>query len=210
MTLRLGLDLDGPLVNWNHANRELLAKVAGRENLVPTHESPAGWDYAETLGYTAEHQAEAYRQMHADKAFWATLPPAPGAVRFLDWLWRSVSLANWTATASHEIYFLTARAGTRAKDQSELWLKNHGFAGMVPTVLMARGGKGRLAKALHLTHFLDDNVDHVRDVKRHVPTCDVCLLSATYNAHAHESLRFADISVLDSLADFQAKIAGEL
>lgn len=207
--LRLGLDLDGCLVNFNDGYRSLLAKLAGVPNTVPALEDPPCWDYETTYGYTEAHIEQAWRAIRADGEFWALLDPYPGVRGFLDWLWREVAHANWTQGSSHEVYFITARPGHRAKDQAELWLKHHGFAGKVPTVLMAQD-KGRIAADLKLTHVLDDKPDHIEDVRAYHGRCTAVLLDRAYNRDAQARLTAKGAVVVPDLAAFQSLLAAEL
>ena len=200
MDLKLALDLDGCLVDWNTATQEMLAEVAGLPK--QAYVDPPCWAYHRALGYTDAHFEEVLRRQHTDKTFWATLKPLPGAVPFLDWLWRSVSAANWRHGTAHEVYFLTDRPGTNAKNQSEIWLMRHGYSGLPPTVLICKD-KASIVRDLRITHMLDDKPEHLHAARaKGLPLTSLFLRRATYNVKWHDALQ----SVAD-VAQFQALIA---
>src|SRR5204863_9315618 len=126
---------------------------------------------------------------------WQDLPPLPGAVRFLDELWRWASHENWQGAGTVELYFLTKREGRRCKDQTEMWLQSHGYVGRPPTVCIVRGSKGPLAQSLGLDSVVDDRPENLIDVKRHRPACQTILVKAPYNTWAHEGPDRADVLV---------------
>ena len=199
MDLRLALDLDGCLVDWNRTTQEMLAEVAGLDK--QPYIDPPCWAYHREFGYTDAQFAEVLRRQHTDKTFWSTLPPLPGAVKFLDWLWRAVSSANWRHGTAHEVYFLTDRPGTNAKNQSEIWLMRHGYSGLPATVLICQE-KGAIVRDLRITHMLDDKPEHLWAAGAANATAERFLRRATYNDADHRSFH----SVAD-VTEFQALIA---
>ncbi len=201
--MRLALDIDGCLANWNRGFRELLD--AGRPKTWEDTWHPELWDWPTSLGYSVKDCVDAGDALRADGRFFANLSAYPGTRQFLEWLWKEVSASNWTQGASHEVYFLTDRTGLRAKDQCEDWLHRHGFSGKHPTVLMTRTGKGRILADLGITHFLDDKPENIRDAAEHAPQCASFLLDRPWNATMSPPPMFR----ISSLKAFQRILASE-
>lgn len=207
--MKLALDIDGVLANWVHAIRGCMARVAGRPNDVPELEDAPCWDFAGDYGYTKEQFSEARKRAYSDGSFWATLPAYPGVGVFLDWLWRAVSTANWNDGGSHEVYFMSDRTGHRVKDQTEIWLKRHGFGGKDPTVLITPSGKGRILADLKITHFIDDKPQNVVDARTFAPDCETTLLSRRWNVSEQPYLQERGVIVVPTLKDFQRRLSSE-
>lgn len=200
--MRIGIDIDGVLANFNAAYRMKLISVTGRD-LIPEGEEPPCWEYATHYGYTKDEDSRTWKDILADPWFWQFLAPLPGALSFLDW----VDTESRYGPVSGLIvpYFITTRPGVDTKGQSERWLRPHVEN---PAVLIARSSedKGLLARGLGLTHFLDDKPENCHAVKTAIPSCDVWLLTARYNEWAHEDVRYTDIHVALSLEDFQLQL----
>ncbi len=169
--MRLALDVDGCVANWNTGFRTLLD--AGRPKTWDDDWHPELWDWPTSLGYSVKDCVDASDCLKADPNYFAFLPAYPGTRSFLEWLWKRVSVANWQEGGSHEVYFLTDRKGLAAKDQTEKWLHNHGFSGRPPTVLMTTQGKGRILADLGITHFLDDKPENIADAMKHSAECRI-------------------------------------
>lgn len=198
--MRIGVDLDGVLSDWNAAFLCRLATVTGRypEGLPAGRFVPEVWDWpTRQTGYTPDEVRQTWASVHADPYFWQTLDPLPGAVAFLDRLWRWTSLQNWSGGASHEVYFLTKRDGLRVKDQTEHWLAAHGYGGRVPTVCIVRGSKGDVAAACGLDAVVDDHVGNLEIIRAAKGDVDTVLYDAPYNRHATLAPR---VATLDALA----------
>src|SRR5262249_13897754 len=89
--------------------------------------------------------------------FWMSLGEVePGAV---------ARLSALAAQHRWDIIFLTQRpssAGETTQVQSQRWLKAHGFD--LPSVMVMRGSRGRVASALSLDVVLDDRPENCLDV----------------------------------------------
>lgn len=188
--LRIGIDVDGILANFNKAYREMLIKVSGRD-LIPETFEPPTWNYATVFGYTKEEDAAAWKEITSDPIFWRRLGVLPGAREMLDAI----------DDARHAVYFITTRPGVSTQHQTETWLRNFVLA---PTVLIAKTSedKGVLARGLGLTHFIDDKPENCLAVKSHIPSCHVYLLDALYNRWAGWDARYNDIVRIYSLDKF--------
>ncbi len=208
-TVRAAVDLDGVVANYNAARRQRLALIANRHDPFDPEWHPTLWDWETSLGYSVKDGIDAWDSIRQDDTFWATLPAYPGAHVFLDWLWRAVSVANWSQGGSHEVYFLTDRSGHRAKDQSEIWLHKHGFSGKYPTVLLTRQGKARIIGDLQITHFLDDRPENVAGVCERVNTCQAFLLQRPWNVSEQDRLVKMGAILCPDLKDFQRRLNSE-
>jgi hypothetical protein len=89
--------------------------------------------------------------------FWMSLGEIePGAV---------ARLSALTAQHRWEIIFLTQRpssAGETTQVQSQRWLRAHGFD--LPSVMVMRGSRGKVAAALSLDVVIDDRPENCLDV----------------------------------------------
>ncbi len=199
--LRLGIDIDGVLADFNQAYRRKLIQASGRD-LIPEGEEPPVWNYAPHYGYTVQEDEKAWQLIKEDKTFWQYLQPLPGAPTFIEWLWR-LQQDNWSFGHSHEVYFLTNRPGIHAKRQSENWLATHGMGAVPPTVLITRGSKGQLAKSLGLTHLIDDRVENVYDVICAAPACKTYMRRARYNEEKEADVLKYGGKIVNNITEFR-------
>lgn len=201
---RLGIDIDGVLADFNAAYRRKLIQASGRD-LIPDPFEPPCWDYAGHYGYTPDEDQKAWKLIREDGLFWQYLQPLPGAATFLDWAWR-LHQDNWTHGRSHEVYFLTTRPGLQAKRQSENWLARYGMNSTPATVLIARGNKGELAKALGLTHFVDDRPENVYDVLDVHFGCQTYMRRAKYNEIEQDAVVRKGGKLVESITEFMHEL----
>ncbi len=188
-TLRLGIDVDGVLADFNGGYRHLFTLLTGVDRFNGETDPPV-WNYHTHYGYTDEDASRVWTQIKIDNGFWERLEPLPGATTFLTKLfWRRSTM---------DIYFITTRVGREVKPQTERWLARHGFPNA--TVLIATGDKGAIAAGLGLTHFLDDRPENLFSLP---PGVDRCLLPRNYNTWAVHGDRFV---VVPSLAHFAERI----
>lgn len=203
----LGLDIDGVLANFNEGFRQRLLDVTDRACCIAPGFSPPVWDWPEYYGYTQDEVDRTWSDVAKDPTFWQDLKPLPDAESFLDWLWRAVSSANWTQRKGHEIYFMTTRAGTNVKRQTENWLLKHGFGGDERTVLICRSSKSFAANTLGLTHFVDDRRENIQEMLAQRGNRTRCYLRlARYNENAVAELTAAGARAIVSLPDLRAAL----
>lgn len=181
-TLRIGIDVDGVLADFNRAFIDYIPRVTGRD-LFPTGYVPTTWNYPEALGYTGAEVSKVWEGIKADDSFWRFLPAYPDTVRMLSFL----------AATTHDIYFITNRPGRTAKTQTERWLQIHGFD-RPPTVLIS-SHKGDCAFALLLDLYLDDRDENCLEVFEESDT-NGYMLAQPWNT------KYPRIPRLDALTDF--------
>ena len=152
---RVGLDLDGCLVDWNPAFARLLAEAHGSD-LLPEgwqsmgHEAFPCWDWYQHYGYPAVSVELARHNLYEDVTFWHKLDALPEAQEVLD------VLAYCVDADEIDLYFITQRGGCRVKQQTEMWLYDRGIT--TPTVLVT-GDKVPVIQGLGLEFYIDDRLD---------------------------------------------------
>lgn len=168
--MRIGVDVDGVLADFNSAFINRVITVTGRDLFPPRPFDIPTWNYPEHYGYTADEVSAVWEDIKADAGFWYTLNGYPETRSTL------ATLAGF----NQDIYFVTARPGVRSKQQTEQWLVDMGF--IYPTVLIS-SAKGLCARALNLTHYIDDRWENVVDVRQYNPTTQVFLLTQPWNVN---------------------------
>lgn len=154
--MRLGIDVDGVLANFNAAFMDRIVTLTGRDMFPPRPFEPPTWAYPTYYGYSRFEETLTWEGIHRDPKFWLTLDPYWDAVTVLERL-RELS-------TEHDIYFITARYGKRAKQQTEYWLATHsGDFLWNPTVVLS-GNKATCAAALEFDRYIDDSEEHVTAV----------------------------------------------
>lgn len=191
----LGIDIDGVLADFNAGYRKKFINYTGLD-LFRGEVDPPCWNYEASYGYTPEQTKAVWSLIRDDDYFWRGLSPYAETRTFLR------TLDN---LPEGEVYFITSRVGIDVKGQTERWLQDHGFTFNIPTVLIARGEKGPLAKSLGITHFIDDRPENCHSVELHSPETQVRLLRRRYNEHAQTVLRTAS-----NLQDFLNLITTEV
>lgn len=168
--MRIGLDIDGVLANFNPAYIRLLNEI---RNIGASEDHvPQRWHYEGDLGFTPDDVQLAWQAIGKSEDFWYNLnrleypPSLPG----------------------HEVYYITARPGKNVKLQTESWLMEYGAD--LPTVLIS-AMKGACAYALNLEVYVDDRLENILDVERASPSTRAYLINRPYNVNG-DVLRRAD------------------
>lgn len=171
--IRLGLDVDGVLADFNEAFVERIKAVTKVDRFpMGGLYAPSCWDYPTALGYAPDQMEAVWASVHSDDRFWVNLGPYAGTLDFLYWV------QQW-AVAGAEVYFITARHGRYAKAQTEQWLREHWVA--APTVLVT-AHKGPVAASLGLHAVLDDKVENLDEIQAASPATTTLLLTQPWNA----------------------------
>lgn len=172
--MRIGIDIDGVLANFNLAYIKLLNEISGKNE--PLDHQPTRWHYEAELGFTANHVTEAWKRIEESETFWHELEEIKENTDYLrDW--------GHTPATGEEVYFITARPGKMVKLQTEDWLRSDGDWNSIwylPTVLIS-SAKGLCAKALNLDIYIDDRTENIRDVQETSPSTRAYLINRSYN-----------------------------
>lgn len=199
--MRIGADLDGCLVNFNEAYRDLIKLKTGIILPEMGTDYPDCWDYAEVAGVRGKLRNMVWDHIKQDaNKFWAHLPPYVGTKDALR------MLANLRYEGD-DIYFITSRPGHGAKAQTEYWLLNQGFS--CPTVLIS-SDKGSVAKGLELDVFCDDKPENCAEVHLASPKTTVYMIRQPYNRlynTANDSPIVSADSVVEVLGRYAKKEA---
>jgi hypothetical protein len=178
MSLRIACDLDGTIADMDSALQREAERLLGPEvslHAVPGERLESAEDIEENIG------AEPALAPPASVPSATGRPLTPREIRRLwqhvatiDNFWMSLgeiepgAVARLSALAAQyrwEIVFLTQRpssAGETTQVQSQRWLKAHGFD--LPSVMVMRGSRGKVAAALSLDVVLDDRPENCLDV----------------------------------------------
>ncbi len=179
--MKIAIDCDGVLVDFNTGFLRLLCETSGRElaTLSPTTRryDPDTWDWPKALGYTSKEISAAWAKTN-ELAWWEELEPLPGAALFLDHLAaRCYDYPEW------EAYFVTSRQRKTAyiKEQTEVWIREHSPNTRNATVLVNCAHKGDVCQALGLDGLIDDKPSHLFEAERACgPTFRTFLKATTY------------------------------
>lgn len=172
--VRIGVDVDGVLADFNRAFIPRLIQTTGRDLFGPGY-VPTTWDYPQAAGYTQEEIDLTWRLIKDSQTFWAGLHSYPDTSK-------SMALLADRIYTGDDVYFITARSGVNAKWQTECWLSAR-FPWNAPpaaTVLLS-GDKEGCARALDLDIYIDDRWSNAYGVS-HTAGCRSYLLTRPWNA----------------------------
>lgn len=172
--MRIGIDVDGCLADFNTSFIERCIRITGRDLFPPRPFDIPCWDYLEHYGYQEHEQDAVWRHIKHDLTFWFSLRPYADAPDVIS------RLRKIEQRLIHEVYFVTARPGVCVKYQTEKWLgKYSGGNSWKPTVLISKE-KGLCAQALDLELYIDDRLENAVEVAKQTP-CRVYLLTQPWN-----------------------------
>jgi hypothetical protein len=148
--MRISCDLDGVVADMDSALAAL-----GADLFAPSAGEPAGPRSWTEL--SVRRQTRLWQRVRKACNFWESLRECePGEVRRLQQL---------TQQQRWEVIFLTQRPetdGRTAQQQSQRWLRQHGFE--LPSVFTTQGTRGRIAAALTIEAHIDDRLEHCLEV----------------------------------------------
>lgn len=170
--MKLGVDVDGVLADFNGNFIERYITVIGEDKFPARPFEIKSWNYPEDdYGYSVEQTGNVWSSIKRDRSFWQDLPPYEDTHDAM----RQLSRLSWE---EHDIYFITSRMGVKAKQQTEDWIMNNGFSDY-PTVLIS-SEKGLCARALKLDFYIDDRTENCEDVRDHA-MANCVMLARSWN-----------------------------
>ena len=191
--MKIGIDCDGVLANFNDAFVELTVRVLGKD-LYP---GPAGtfdiftWNYPEFFGYTSSDVTKIWDHIKSDPDFWLNIPAYKNTKQAMK------VLAN-LQQSNNDIYFITNRMGVNAKRQTEKWLDRFD---MMPTTVLLSKEKGFCATALALDAYIDDKWENCVDVAMQNDTIKVFCMDQPWNHTKVSDLKIIRVSsILEMLS----------
>jgi hypothetical protein len=146
--VRIALDLDGVLAEWNSAFAQLLESITGRP-VIQDAPWPREWHWPQAAGFSSEEIQAAWDFIAVNEDWWFYLSPTPEALELAP---RLAELAD-----QHEVMILTNRPG--GQNASNAWVL--AFLGIIIPVITITGRKGPVAEALQLDYLVDDRPENL-------------------------------------------------
>jgi hypothetical protein len=171
--LRLGVDVDGILADFNPAYKKLIEENSPIRLPDISDTYPNTWSYEKAAGCSPTDINKVWTIIKSSDEFWENLTAYQDAEEFLDNLWKLVEEKPWI-----DVYFITSRPGQTAKTQTEGWLNSHMFYN--PTVLIS-SDKELCASALNLTHYIDDKNENCTEVRDYALNTKCYMLARPWN-----------------------------
>lgn len=203
MSLRIGFDMDGVLADFEAAYRQVElglfgASASTRHQRVPTPEAEVALEARLAAqprpAVSNTRRLRIWRTIENTPEFWTTLDPIDPTV--------VPRLNDLAARHSWEIFFITQRpetVGETVQRQTQRWLVKQGFE--LPTVLVLKRSRGKLAEALHLDYMVDDSAKNCVDVISESAAKAILVLRHEQEHHARpQKARNVGIGVVPSIA----------
>lgn len=145
--MKIALDMDSVLCDWNAPFAALLSSLTGKA-CDPGAGWPAVWDWPAAAGFTPDDVAKTWVFLGENPDWWFHLPPTPEASQLIT-DGRLTRLFE-----DHDVVVVTNRMPIAAR-ATQAWLQHWGGV-EYPTVLTHRGDKGPLLDALAVDVAVDD------------------------------------------------------
>jgi 5'(3')-deoxyribonucleotidase len=172
MGYRIGIDVDGVLADFVNGFCDLAARKLGKAIC----RIPNRWEWADD-DLTKEEQFQLWAHITTHPGWWGTLEALDKSYV------THKTLCSWYASR-YDLYAITTRPGQGAQAVTAGWLMGE-FDVLIPTIITRNAlDKAKVACALRLTHFVDDNADNCRAVLRELPECKTRLFDASHNQGA--------------------------
>ncbi len=174
--MRIGIDIDGVLADFNTAYIQRVIDVCGEDLFPPRPFEIPCWEYPQHFGYSNESIKAVWAIIKADATFWERLPAYSYTGEALFYLRKCIVRGD-------DVYFITDRPGVDAKGQTERWLKQFDVSEKSvshPTVLIS-AKKGWIARGLGLHVYIDDKVENCEQVVTESPETLTLMLTQGWN-----------------------------
>ena len=160
------IDLDGVLANFNTAFARLLDPEG---TIIPVQKGtwPEVWSWPQQY-FPRDFIDEAWERVKDSPFFWRDLGEFRWTKPVLTLLGKKQRMLG------DEVYFVTARPGTRVKAQTELWLRARGYRN--PTVIVVTKKKWGVVNDLAADVVVDDKPKILTDIHARHTTSVRCYL----------------------------------
>lgn len=146
--MRIAIDVDGVLADWNSAFINLLHSLSGFD--LPKGFVPGYWNEIDNLAGEAL-RVNAWDYINRNPNWWLRIPP---------YLNNAASLRKWQLR--FEMFFVTARPCVGS--WTEMWLKQQGIHS--PQVISKIKNKANLYSAMDVEYSIDDSLDTVQGCQK--------------------------------------------
>lgn len=184
--LRLGIDVDGVLADFDPAYQRELNRIGGTN--IPPY-IPTMWHHENPAGFSRETVEEFWNTTAQAPAFWADLLPIAG---------RNPSTVR-TLADHHDIIFVSKRP-LHLQRTTAAWIDRHITLG---GVTLHSNHKGHIACGLELDAFWDDKPENLMDIGKHSPNTRRFLIDQPWNQIYSPKIRPLPYSV-ERVKDIQA------
>jgi uncharacterized HAD superfamily protein len=166
----IACDIDGVVCDFNTGFAKVLKRINPQVKLDYLDPNfPTCWQWPQFYGYSNADEQMAWAEAKNSGVFWQSLFPYPTAWKDLEFL--------QSRRYFHDIYFVTSRPGRSAKQETEEWLKGHGFPS--PTVVISSAHlKHKFCDAVGADVMIEDKPETLLDLNHHTQTM---LIKRPYN-----------------------------
>jgi uncharacterized HAD superfamily protein len=175
--LRIVVDMDGVLADWNGAFHQLLRDRGATLRRFEDDLNPQLWDWPQTYGATLQEEASAWEYINSHKNWWGTLESHADMGPLA---WETLNGLCW----DEEVYFVTQRE--RATGATRNWLEGRITADAEFEVISTSKRKSAVLIGLEPDLIIEDRLKTLqsyRDAARSLAltSCELLLVDRPYN-----------------------------